>query len=221
MEEARIVTSGREIKARGDVAQHDGVRPVTTRFQPVVSTDQLTAPVLGRDGCPFGLTIIVKEAAVSTRGRLLHATTDWRILCRPISSIPAVRQLSAGKSVGRSDSSPGSPRGEEGGKLSKGCARRARKLGGAAHWGGDLRAGEKVRERAGVAREVRARRISSPGDRTGEHTGKRRRRYGRAGVHTENAWKQTRRQRLGVARRSADTHGNTRCIPVFWVWGGR
>ena len=22
-------------------------------------------------------------------------------------------------------------------------------------------------------------------------------------------------------RRSADTHGNTRCIPVFWVWGGR
>ena len=26
------VTSGREIKARGDVAQHDGVRPVTTRF---------------------------------------------------------------------------------------------------------------------------------------------------------------------------------------------
>ena len=41
----------------------------------------------------------------------MHATTDWRILCRPISSIPAVRQLSAGKSVGRSDSSFGSPRG--------------------------------------------------------------------------------------------------------------
>ena len=34
---------------------------------------------------------------------------------------------------------------------SNGCARRARKLCGAAHWGGDLRAGEKVRERAGVA----------------------------------------------------------------------
>ena len=71
---------------------------------------------------------------------------------------------------------------------SNGCARRARKLCGAAHWGGDLRAGEKVRERAGVAGEARARRISRPGDRTGEHTGKRRRRYGRAGVHTENAW---------------------------------
>ena len=79
MEEARIVTSGREIKARGDVVQHDGVRPrhymLPSRLygQP----DQLTAPVLGRDVCPFGLTIVVKEAAVSTWGRLLHATTDW------------------------------------------------------------------------------------------------------------------------------------------------
>ena len=41
----------------------------------------------------------------------MGAPTDWRLLCRPISSIPAVRQLSAGKSVGRSDSSFGSPRG--------------------------------------------------------------------------------------------------------------
>lgn len=32
---------------------------------------------------------------------------------------------------------------------SNGCAWRARKLGGEAHWGGDLRAREKVRERAG------------------------------------------------------------------------
>ena len=87
---------------------------------------------------------------------------------------------------------------------------------GAAHWGGDLRAGEKVRERAGVA-GVRARRISRPGDSTGlfeqqvpvksvfaQKIGtldKRRRRYGRAGVHTENAWTQTRRQRFGVAGR--------------------
>jgi len=119
MEEARIVTSGREIKTRGDGTQHEGVRPITTRFLSRLygQPDQLTATVLGRDVCPFGLTIVVKEAAVSTRGRLLHATTDWRLLCRPISSIPAVRQLSAGKSVGRSDSSPGSPRGEEGGKL--------------------------------------------------------------------------------------------------------
>ena len=24
-----------------------------------------------------------------------------------------------------------------------------------------------------------------------------------------------------ILRRSANTHGNARCIPVFWVWGGR
>ena len=34
---------------------------------------------------------------------------------------------------------------------------------------------------------------------------KRRRRYGRAGVHTENAWKQTRRQRFGVAERTRES----------------
>ena len=34
---------------------------------------------------------------------------------------------------------------------SNGCARRARKLCGETHWGGDLRAQEKVRERASCA----------------------------------------------------------------------
>jgi len=24
-----------------------------------------------------------------------------------------------------------------------------------------------------------------------------------------------------ILRRSTNTHGNARCIPVFWVWGGR
>jgi len=50
---------------------------------------------------------------------------------------------------------------------SNGCARRARKLCGEAHWGGDLRAWEKVRERAGVAGGSRARRISRSVDCTG------------------------------------------------------
>ena len=48
----------------------------------------------------------------------------------PFLSIPAVRQLSAGKGVGRSASSSGSPRGEEGGKIRSncyGCAQGARK----------------------------------------------------------------------------------------------
>ena len=158
---------------------------------------------MGEAEVPSGRRPQSTEPLFPTRGRLLHATTDWRFLCRPISSIQAVRQLSAGKSVGRSDSSSGLPRG--GGTVenfeSSGCARRARRLCGASHWGGDLRAGEKVRERAGVAGEARARRISRPGDHTGEHTGTRRRRYGRAGVHTEHALKQTRRQRFGVAGR--------------------
>ena len=175
--------------------------------EPVVSTDHLAATGLGEAEVPSGRRPQSTEPLFPTRGRLLHATTDWRFLCRPISSIPAVRQLSAGKSVGRSDSSSGLPRG--GGTVenfeSSGCARRGRRLCGASHWGGDLRAGEKVRECAGVAGEARARRISRPGDRTGEHTGTRRRRFGRAGVHTENAWKQTRRQRFGVAGR-CDVH---------------
>ena len=74
------------------------------------------------------------------------------------------------------------------------------------------RGGEKVREHAGVAGEERARQISGLGDRTVEHTGKRRRRYGRAGVHTGNAWKQTRRQRFGVAgkKREKEERENTR-----------
>jgi hypothetical protein len=93
---------------------------------------------------------------------------------------------------------------------SNGCARRARKLCGAAHWGGDLRAGEKVRERAGVAGEARARQIWQ----------KETALWARWGAHRERVG-QTRRQRLGVARRSANTHGIARCIPVFWVWGGR
>ena len=58
---------------------------------------------------------------------------------------------------------------------SNGCAHGARgqekalhrQLCGAAHWGGDLRVEEKVREGAGVAGEARARRISRPGYSTG------------------------------------------------------
>ena len=45
-------------------------------------------------------------------------STCWTTFCAdPFLSIQAVRQLSAGKGVGRSTSSPGSPRGEEGGKI--------------------------------------------------------------------------------------------------------
>ena len=95
---------------------------------------------------PLSGQTAVKEALFRREGRLLYATTDWRILCRPISSTPAVRQLSAGKSGLAQRSSPGSPKGGGRWRTSRAlvCARRARKL-------CDLRAGEKVRERAGVA----------------------------------------------------------------------
>ena len=121
----------REVKARGDGAQHEA--PVlehhTTRFRAGRQPGPLTAPVLGRSGCLSRPQS--KEAAVLKQGRLLVAPTDWRILCRPISSIPAVRQLSAGKGVGRSAPSSGSPKG---GRTVEdfernGCARRAREAG--------------------------------------------------------------------------------------------
>ena len=113
------------------------------------------------------------------------ATTNWRFLCRPhffdFGSVSAVdRKLFRSADAWDGFSFAGSPTGEEGesGELrqqrlrarsARGGQEKAlhRKLCGAAHWGGDLRAGEKVRERAGVAGEVRARRISRPGYSTG------------------------------------------------------
>jgi hypothetical protein len=99
---------------------------------------------------------VVKGAAVSKPGRLLDAPTDWRILCSPISSIPAVRQLPAGKSGLTKRSSPGLPRG--GGRWGNSTTTAARterarregedtalQLCAEAHRGGDVRA----RQRAG------------------------------------------------------------------------
>ena len=99
-------------------------------------------------------TIVVNGAAVSTRGRLLHATTDCQFLCSPISSISAVCQLSTAsyfvlRTRGTDSASRACQRGrKEENFESNGCAWRARKLGKQSHRGGDLRAGEKVRERA-------------------------------------------------------------------------
>ena len=108
--------------------------------------DHLTAPVFRRSCCPFGSTSAVKGPAVSTRGRLLHAPTDWRILCSPIPSVPAVRQLPAGKSGLAKRSSPGLPRGRRVEKLQgHGCVRLACELGNMLHRGGDVSAwGQRV-----------------------------------------------------------------------------
>ena len=88
--------------------------------------------------------------------------------------------------------------------LAKGGGRwktsRARKLCGEAHWGGDLR-----RRKCENTLELQGGRTpaESPDQAIAREStlDKRRRRYGRAGVHTENAWTQTRRQRFGVAGR--------------------
>ena len=70
---------------------------------------------------------VIQGAYYLGGGRLLHVTTDWRILCRPMSSIQAVRQLSAGKSGLAQRSSPGSPRGRKVENFDRnGCARRER-----------------------------------------------------------------------------------------------
>jgi hypothetical protein len=87
-----------------------------------VSDHHLCPRCLREDGEPTaspGLVLIrqSRKTLYLDGGRLLVAPTDWRILCRPISSTQAVRQLSAGKSGLAQRSSPGSTRGEEGGKL--------------------------------------------------------------------------------------------------------
>jgi hypothetical protein len=192
--------------------------------EPVVSTDHLAAPVLGRSGCPT-------ERAGRSQGRPLFQRGDVCCMQQQTGEFCAdpflrFRQCGSCRQARALDAAILRLARQGGRKVETSRATVAR--GERASWAekrtgeaSDLRAREKVRERAGVAGGARVRRISRPGDRTVEHTGKRRRRYGRAGVHTGNAWKQTRRQRLGEARRSADTHGNARCIPVFWVWGGR
>ena len=73
-----------------------------------------------------------KKAAVSTRGRLLLATTNWRFLCRPhffdFGSVSAVdRKLFRSADAWDRFSFAGSPTGEEGGKIrNNGCAQGAR-----------------------------------------------------------------------------------------------
>ena len=81
-----------------------------------MSDHHLCPRCLREDGEPTaspGLVLIrqSRKTLYLDGGRLLVAPTDWRILCRPISSTPAVRQLSAGKSGLAQRSSPGSPKG--------------------------------------------------------------------------------------------------------------
>ena len=193
---------------------------ITTRFRAGHQHDHLAAPVLGRSGCPT-------ERAGRSQGRPLFQRGDVCCMQQQTGEFcadPFLRFRQCGSCrQARAFAQRLFAWLTKGGRKvenfeSNGCARRARKLCGEEHWGGDR---EKVRERAGVAGGARARRISRPGDSTGEHTGQKETAlWARWGAHRERV-EQTRRQRLGVARRSANTHGIARCIPVFWVWGGR
>jgi hypothetical protein len=190
--------------------------------------EPVTALITWRPRCseeaavPLSGQIVVKEAAVSTRGRLLHATTDWRLLCRPISSIPAVRQLSAGKSVSAATLRLARQGGEEGGKLREQRLRAesAKVVRSSALGRRPTRGGESARTRWSCGGSTRPPNLQARRSHGRAHWQKETALWARWGAHRERVG-QTRRQRLGVARRSANTHGIARCIPVFWVWGGR
>ncbi len=127
----------------------------------------------------FALTS-VKEDTLSRRGTFVGRTN--RLANSVQTHFFRYRQCGSCRQARALDAAPlrlARQRGEDGGELqqqrlragnARGGQEKAlhRRLCGAAHWEGDLRAGEKMRERAGVAGEARVRRISRPGDRTGE-----------------------------------------------------
>jgi len=111
-------------------AQHEA--PVlerhTTRFRAGRQAGPLMAPRIGRDGC-LG-QVVVKEALFPRVDVCCTRQQTGDFCADPFLSIPAVRQLSAGKGVGRSASSPRFATGEEGENFdSNGCAHRAREAG--------------------------------------------------------------------------------------------
>ena len=129
-----LVTSGKRVSGTGRAFPARREASLPHASEPVVSLIPWRPRRSGEAVCPYGSTTAVKGAAVSKQGSLLGAPTDWRLLCRPISSIPAVRQLSAGKGVGRSAPSSGSPQGAEGGRwktstATAACIERARRAG--------------------------------------------------------------------------------------------
>ena len=158
-----------------------------------VSDHHLCPQCLREDGEPTassGLVLIrqSRKTLYLDGGRLLVAPTDWRILCRPISSTQAVRQLSAGKSGLAQRSSPGSTRGEEGGKLQATSEEQRLRAENAqvVRRSALGRRPTRARERAGVAGGAGSRRISRPGDSTGEHTGQKETTlWARWGAHRE------------------------------------
>jgi len=169
--------------------------------------------VLGRGGCPSGQTA-VKE------GRCFNAGTSVARDNRLETSVQThFFDSGSAAAVGRQERWTQRlfvwlAKGEDGGNTSRAAVARGEHAGCTEkHAGEATYAGEGARTRwsCGGARP--------PNFQTRRSHGRAhwtwRLRYGRAGVHTENAWKQTRRQRFGVTPEGVHAHGNARCVPVF------
>jgi hypothetical protein len=161
-----LVTSGSDSAAQ-DASLRRGVRPHPHASEPVVSLITWR-PQAWERRLSLRVDSRSQGSAAPTRGTFVVRDNRLAISVQPHffdsgSAAAAGGQERAGHTLFvRLDTGGGTVEDFE----SNGCARRARKLCGAAHWGGDLRAGEKVRERSGVA-GARARRISRTGDARG------------------------------------------------------
>jgi hypothetical protein len=107
----RIVTSGREIKSRGDGEQHEGVYGPSLHVSEQVVSLIIWRPLCSEEAAVPGGQVVVKEALFQHGDVCCTRQQTGDFCADPFLSIPAVRQLPAGKGVGRSSSSPGSTRG--------------------------------------------------------------------------------------------------------------
>ena len=167
-----------------------------------MSDHHLCPLCLREDGEPTaspGLVLIrqSRKTLYLDGGRLLVAPTDWRILCRPISSTQAVRQLSAGKSGLAQRSSPGSPKGGGRWRTSRALVARGERASCA-------------EQRTEEATYARGRKCENALELRGRAPAE----FSRPGVctvHTEHALKQTRRPRFGVCSQHAWCGGEGDC----------
>ena len=105
----RVSGTGRVFAARCEAA--------STRFRAGRQPDHLAATGLGEEAVPSVRRQQSKEPLFPRGDGCCTRQQTGDFCADPFLSIPAVRQLSAGKGVGRSASSSGSQRGEEGGKI--------------------------------------------------------------------------------------------------------
>ena len=149
----RIITSGKRVSGTGRVFAVRSEACIHTLPESVVSL------ITWRPRCSEEAAVPLSGQTTVKEGRCFNAGTSVARDNRLATSVQThFFDSGSAAAVGRQErwtqrSSPGSPKGEEGGRWRTSratVAREGRTLCGAAHWGGDLRAGEKVREHAGV-----------------------------------------------------------------------